>query len=74
MRYAPKGNALEVQGKPALKKNSSVQQSPKRAKVLARGLITMGVDLGDKTSRYCVLDEDGQVQAEGSVATTKPLP
>jgi transposase len=29
------------------------------------------VDLGDKTSRYCVLDDNGQVQAEGSVATTR---
>lgn len=27
--------------------------------------------LGDKTSRYCVLDESGEVMQEGSVATTK---
>jgi transposase len=54
-----------------LKKNSTVKQSPKRGNVLARGPITIGVDLGDKTSRYCVLDEHGDVQAEGSVATTK---
>jgi transposase len=54
-----------------LKKNSTVKQSPKRGKVLARGPITIGMDLGDRTSRYCVLDEHGDVQAEGSVATTK---
>jgi len=54
-----------------MKKNSTVKQSPKRAKILARGPITIGLDLGDKTSRYCVLDENGQVQGEGSVATTK---
>ena len=55
-----------------MKKNSTVKQSPKRVRVLARGPITIGVDLGDKSSRYCVLDENGQVQAEGSVAATKP--
>jgi transposase len=54
-----------------MKKNNTVKQSPKRVKVLARGPITIGVDLGDKSSRYCVLDENGQVRAEGSVATTK---
>ena len=53
-----------------MKKNSTVKQSPKRAS-LARGPITIGLDLGDKTSRYCVLDENGEVEAEGSVATTK---
>ena len=54
-----------------MKKNSTVKQSPKRAKVLALGPITIGLDLGDKTSRFCVLDQHGEVQAEGSVATTK---
>ena len=54
-----------------MKKNSTVKQSPKGAKVLARSPITIGLDLGDKTSRYCVLDENAEVQAEGSVATTK---
>jgi transposase len=54
-----------------MKKNSTVKQSPKRAKVLARSPITIGLDLGDKTSRYCVLGENAEVQVEGSVATTK---
>lgn len=54
-----------------MKKNNTVKQSPKRAAVRARGPITIGLDLGDKTSRYCVLDEQGEVQEEGSVATTK---
>jgi transposase len=54
-----------------MKKNSTVKQSPKRVKVLALGPITIGLDLGDKTSRFCVLDKDARVQAEGSVATTK---
>lgn len=35
-----------------------------------RPTITIGMDLGDKTSRYCVLEEGEAVQ-EGSVATTQ---
>jgi transposase len=54
-----------------MRTNSFAKQSPKRAQGLAQGPITIGVDLGDKTSRYCVLDENGEVEAEGSVATTK---
>ena len=33
--------------------------------------LTVGIDLGDKTSRYCVLDVDGSVVLERSIATTK---
>lgn len=33
--------------------------------------LTVGIDLGDRSSRYCILDEEGEVLAEGSVATTK---
>jgi transposase len=55
-----------------MKKNSSKRQSPKRATARAEGPITIGMDLGDKASRYCVLDgREGQVQCEGSVATNK---
>ena len=31
----------------------------------------VGVDLGDKASRYCVLDGAGKIQSERSVATTR---
>jgi transposase len=34
------------------------------------GLI-VGVDLGDRFSRYCVLDQKGQVLAEDTIATTR---
>ena len=54
-----------------MKKNSTVQQSPKRATARKEGPITIGMDLGDKTSRYCVLGGDGELMSEGSVATTK---
>jgi transposase len=33
--------------------------------------VTIGMDLGDKTSRYCVLDDNGQVLQEGGVGTNK---
>ncbi|HWY47003.1 MAG TPA: hypothetical protein VNX70_06455, partial [Bryobacteraceae bacterium] len=54
-----------------MKKNSTVQRSPKRA--VARneaGPMTIGMDLGDKTSRYCVLGANDE-QLEGSVAMNK---
>src|SRR5713226_7978003 len=54
-----------------MKKNSTVQQSPKRATARKAGPITIGMDLGDKTSRYCVLGEQGEIVQEGSVGTTK---
>ncbi len=54
-----------------MKKNSTVAQSPKRAAARQQGPITIGMDLGDKTSRYCVLGENGEVLSEGSVATTR---
>lgn len=54
-----------------MKKNSTTQQSPKRATARPEGPITIGMDLGDKTSRYCVLGENGGRLSEGSVATTR---
>ncbi len=32
--------------------------------------LTIGVDLGDKWSRYCVLDEGGDISEEGRITTT----
>ena len=32
--------------------------------------MTIGLDLGDKFSHFCVLDESGEVLEEGRVATT----
>jgi transposase len=54
-----------------MKKNNTVKQSRKRAPSRQEGPITIGMDLGDKTSRYCVLGDNGEVTSEGSVATTK---
>jgi len=54
-----------------MKKNSTVAQSPKRAAARKAGPITIGMDLGDKTSRYCVLGANGEVSLESSVGSNK---
>ncbi len=54
-----------------MKKNTTCQQSPKGRTKVSKGPITIGMDLGDKTSRYCMLDSNGEVVQERSVATTK---
>jgi len=35
------------------------------------GKQTVGLDLGDRTSRYCTVDEDGGTRKEGKLATTR---
>jgi transposase len=52
-----------------MKKNIIAPKSPKPRNKGQR--CTIGMDLGDKTSRYCVLDEDGQILQETSVNTTR---
>ena len=37
----------------------------------AKKKVTIGMGLGDRTSRYCLLDEEGVVIAEASTPTTK---
>ena len=56
-----------------MKKRSSSQKSQKvavKAKV-AQEHVTIGMDLGDKTSRYCMLGNEGEILREGQVATAK---
>jgi transposase len=53
-----------------MKKNSTVQQSPRRAAARREQPITIGMDLGDKTSRYCVLVGDDE-RWEDRVVTNK---
>jgi transposase len=33
--------------------------------------LTVGIDLGDRSSRYCILDESGEVVSEGQLPTTQ---
>ena len=56
-----------------MKKNSTARQSSKQSKECAktcRGSMTIGMDLGDKTSRYCAIDQEGKMLFERSVPTT----
>jgi transposase len=54
-----------------MKKNNTVEQSRKVAVGRSEGSNTIGMDLGDKTSRLSVLGDSGEVVSESSVATTK---
>ena len=54
-----------------MKKNNTRTQSSRRGPVPKPMPITIGMDLGDRHSEYCVLDQNGEVQKRGSVATTK---
>ena len=33
--------------------------------------VTIGMDLGDKTSRYCMLSSEGEILREGQVTTSR---
>jgi transposase len=55
-----------------MKKNNT---GGKRGKTVKKerpnGPITIGIDLGDKTSRYCVLDSAGEIIKEEGIASTR---
>jgi transposase len=54
------------------KKNQRVRVETKRVRQMAaKQRLTIGLDLGDLTSRYCILDEAGEVVSEGQLPTTK---
>ena len=56
-----------------MKKRSSFEKSQKRTAKTKRTQerVTIGMDLGDKTSRYCMLSNEGEILREGQVTTTK---
>jgi transposase len=55
-----------------MEQNIRKPKSPTRSiKIRRSDRLTIGMDLGDKTSRYCVLNGDGEVVVEGSCPTTK---
>jgi transposase len=64
-------DALEVQKETGMKKSITTRQSPRQASKASQKPMTVGMDLGDKSSRYCALNEQGEVAGEGSVETTK---
>lgn len=51
-----------------MKKVSTVATTPSRN--ISQPTLTIGLDLGDRNSWYCVLDEVGQIQLEQRVRTT----
>ena len=56
-----------------MKKRSSSHKNQKPT-VKTKGTqerITIGMDLGDKTSRYCMLNNNGEILQEGQVTTSK---
>jgi hypothetical protein len=62
-------DVLEAQKRrPAMKKISTMQAFSNE--ILKEQKLTIGVDLGDRWSFYCVLDEAGKVILEQKVATT----
>jgi len=52
-----------------MKKNSTVTTNGK--KIFKGQKLTIGMDLGDQSTYYCVLDEAGEVMVEQKLATTK---
>ena len=50
-----------------MQKISTMRSSGKN--IFQQGQLTIGLDLGDRWSRYCVLDENGQILLEQKVAT-----
>jgi transposase len=69
-------NALEVQERrPALKKSTTTPASSSRARRTASDKasekVTVGIDLGDQNSAYCILDSEGDVLSEGTVRTSE---
>jgi len=51
-----------------MKKNSTVAKN--RNEIFKQPQLTIGLDLGDRTSHYCILDEAGNVILEDSLPTT----
>ena len=62
--------AKQTVTKPRHRKASKARQV-ERASSVGPVKQVVGLDLGDKSSRYCVLDNEGTVQSERSVATTR---
>ena len=63
-----------------MKKDSTAKKNQKTAlkkhenrirEMAAKQRLTIGLDLGDRTSRYCILDEAGEVVSEDQLPTSK---
>ena len=55
-----------------MKKNSKAMHSPKYAiQERTSSIRTVGIDLGDQRSCYCIVDEVGEIISEGTLRTTE---
>ena len=58
-----------------MRKNITETAKQSRTKRLSRGQLagslTAGIDLGDRTSRYCILSQEGELVEARAVATTR---
>jgi transposase len=55
-----------------MKKHNNEKNSPQRTKVMRKtDRLTIGMDLGDKTSRFCAMGSDGEIVQTGTTATTR---
>jgi transposase len=61
-------DALEAQRRPAMKKISTV--AIERIQIFKQNQLTIGLDLGDRSSHYCILNEVGEVILEHELPTT----
>ena len=52
-----------------MKKNSTV--ATRRKQIFKQSQLTIGMDLGDRFTYYCILDETGEVMVEQKLPTTK---
>jgi transposase len=53
------------------KKTQSKSTTNQIQKMAKQQRLTVGLDLGDRHSRYCILDEGGEVVSEGKLPTSK---
>ena len=54
-----------------MSKQGAVLATKKSARRVLVEATTVGVDLGDQWSHYCILDEDGEITEEGRFRTSK---
>src|SRR6266568_2647094 len=70
MRYAPNDRRARgaLERRPAMKKISTVARN--RNEIFKQPKLTIGLDLGDRISHYCILNEAGAVILEQNLPTT----
>src|ERR1700719_1605031 len=61
-------DALEAQRRPTMKKISTMAME--KIQIFKEQQLTIVLDLGDRTSHYCILNEAGEVILESKLPTT----